>query len=497
MNPKIPPTMEIATNFSCNTATLTPFVPSGGNPWNTSKVKHTYRRLAFGANVMQVDDALALSPSDFINNLVDNAFNLPPTPTPFWGYYGISDFADFETDNNQYVFDWRLQTGTDILTEQFRGRMAFFWMNHFVTELESVFYAPYMFQYYNMMQMNVLGNYKEFVRSVGIDNNMLLYLNGFENTNNDPNENFARELYELFTLGEGNNYTQDDITETARALTGYNHWAEPGADIYFDASTFDSGNKTIFNQTGNWGYDDVIDILFDERSTEIATHICRKLYRFFVSPDVDSVIESNIIDPLVQTLISNNFELAPMLKQLFKSEHFYDERALGVVIKSPFDVIFNFVNEGNFFTNPSLIDAFLYYAGLMGQEIYDPPDVSGWQRDETWINSSTLTGRWQLMEIYLGFLFDGGYEFSLVDLARDLSNDSNDPVFITQVIVDHFVSKTLHTLTDYDIATDIFKWEIPQNYYDDGTWNLSWTEAPYQCLLLLVHICRMPEFQLK
>jgi hypothetical protein len=155
------------------------------------------------------------------------------------------------------------------------------------------------------------------------------------------------------------------------------------------------------------------------------------------------------------------------------------------------------VNEGNFFTNPSLIDAFLYYAGLMGQEIYDPPDVSGWQRDETWINSSTLTGRWQLMEIYLGFLFDGGYEFSLVDLARDLSNDSNDPAFITQVMVDHFVSKTLHTLTDYDIATDIFKWEIPQNYYDDGTWNLSWTEAPYQCLLLLVHICRMPEFQLK
>jgi len=363
--------------------------------------------------------------------------------------------------------------------------------------LESVFYAPYMFQYYNMMQLNLLGNYKEFVRSVGTNNNMLLYLNGFENTNNDPNENFARELYELFTLGEGNNYTQDDITETARALTGYNHWVEPGADIYFDASTFDSGSKTIFNRTGNWGYDDVIDILFDERSTEIATHICRKLYRFFVSPDVDSVIESNIIDPLVQTLISNNFELAPMLKQLFKSEHFYDERALGVVIKSPFDVIFNFVNEGNFFTNPSLIDAFLYYAGLMGQEIYDPPDVSGWQRDEAWINSSTLTGRWQLMEIYLGFLFDGGYEFSLVDLARDLSNDSNDPAFITQVMVDHFVSKTLHTLTDYDIATDIFKWEIPQNYYDDGTWNLSWTEAPYQCLLLLVHICRMPEFQLK
>jgi uncharacterized protein (DUF1800 family) len=489
--------MEIAINSSCNTATLSPYVPSGGDPWNTIKIKHTYRRLAFGANIMQIDDALPLAPSNFIDTLVDTAFNLPPTPAPFWANYAVSDFTDFEAQNNQYVFDWRIQTGNDIISENLRGRLAFFWMNHFVTELESVFYAPYMFQYYNKMQVNALGNYKEFVRSMGTDNNMLLYLNGFENTSDDPNENYARELYELFTLGEGNNYTQEDITETARALTGYNHWNEPGADIYFDAITFDNSNKTIFGQTGNWGYDDVIDILFAQRSAEIATHICRKLYTFFVSPDVDAVIELEIIEPLAQTLIDNNFELVPMLKQLFKSEHFFDERALGVVIKSPIDVIFNFVTDGSFFYNDNLIDAFLYYGGLMGQEIYDPPDVSGWQRDETWINSSTLTGRWELMDIYIGFLFNNGFEFSLVDLARDLSNDSNDPEFITRVMVDHFVPKTLHTLSDYDTATDIFKWDIPQNYYDDGTWNLSWSEAPYQCLLLLVHICRMPEFQLK
>ena len=489
--------MEIATNASCNTATLSPFIPSSGNPWNTAKVKHAFRRLGFGANVMRVDDALALTPSQFIDSLVDTATSLPATPAPFWSNYAISDFTDFENDNNQYVFDWRLQSGNDFISETFRGRMVFFWMNHFVTELETVFYAPYLFQYYNMMQTHALGNFKEFVKSVGENNMMLLYLNGFENTSNDPNENYARELYELFTLGEGNNYTQDDITETARALTGYNHWTEAGADIYWENTTFDDGVKTIFDQEGNWGYDDVINILFDERSNEIASHICRKLYQFFVSPDVDALIEADIIQPLAQTLITNNFELVPMLKQLFKSEHFFDERAVGVVIKSPMDIIFNFVNDGSFFYNTDLMEAFLYYAGLMGQEIYDPPDVSGWQRDETWINSSTLTGRWELMEIYIGFLFNSGYEFSLVDLARELSNDSNDPEFITRVMVDHLVPKTLHTLSDYDTATDIFKWEIPQNYYDDGTWNLSWTEAPYQCLLLLVHICRMPEFQLK
>lgn len=489
--------MEIATNSNCNTGSLNPYIPDGSNPWNVSKVQHTFRRLGFGASITEVDDALALTPGALIDQLIDTAAALPPTTAPVWGYWAFSDFTDFETQNNQNVFDWRIQTGNDLVSEKLRGRLAFFWMNHFVTELESYFYSPYMFQYYNLLQTHALGNFKQFVYEIGISNSMLLYLNGFQNTNFNPNENYARELYELFTLGEGNNYTQNDIIETSKALTGYNHWTEYGGDIYFDSSTFDDSVKTIFGQQGTWGYQDVIDILFDQRANEIATFICTKLYKFFVNNTLDSVIESQIIVPLAQELINNNWELVPMFKLLFKSEHFYDERALGVQIKSPIDVIFNYVNETEFFYDDDIMDAFLYYAGIMGQEVYDPPDVSGWQRDETWINSSTLTGRWQLMQIYLYFLFDNGYEFSLVDLARDLSNDSNDPEFITQVMVDHFMSKPLHTASDYVVATDIFKWDIPQNYYDDGTWNLSWSEAPFQCFLLLVHIARMPEFQLK
>jgi hypothetical protein len=108
-----------------------------------------------------------------------------------------------------------------------------------------------------------------------------------------------------------------------------------------------------------------------------------------------------------------------------------------------------------------------------------------------------ISPRWLLIELYVEYLFNNGFEFTLVDLARELSNDSNDPEFITRVMIDHFVPKSLYTAADYDIATDIFKWDIPQNYYDNGTWNLSWSEAPYQCLLLLVHMARMPEFQLK
>lgn len=489
--------MALATLTSCNTGTLSPYNPDSENPWNVQKVQHVFRRLGFGASISEVDSALNLSPGDFIDQLVDNATSLPATATPFWGYYNVNDFDNYEEDNPVYIRDWRIQAGNDLLTEKLRGRLTFFWTNHFVTELESYNYAPYLFQYYHVLQEHALDNFKDLVHAIGINSTMLYYLNGFQNTSNNPNENYARELFELFALGEGNGYTESDITETSRALTGYNHWDVPGGQIYFNASTFDSGLKTIFGQEGNWGYDDVIDILFSQRQTEIARFICRKLYRFFVSPDLDETVESSIINPLADTLIGSNWEMVPVLKQLFKSEHFFDERAIGVVIKSPMDVIFNYVNETQFYYNDDIVDAFLYYAALMGQEIFDPPDVSGWQRDEDWINTSTLTARWQLMAIYVEFLFNNGLEYTLVDLVRDLSNDSNDPEYITQVVVDHFVSKQLHTASDYEVATVIFKWDIPQNYYDNGTWNLNWSQAPYQCLLLLKHIATMPEFQLK
>ena len=186
-----------------------------------------------------------------------------------------------------------------------------------------------------------------------------------------------------------------------------------------------------------------------------------------------------------------------MVSYTDKSEHFFDDRAIGVIIKSPFDVVFTYINESNFFYDDTMMGAINYYAGLIGQELYDPPDVSGWQRDETWINSSTLTGRWQMMEFLHNYLYDQGLEASFIDIARDLSSDSNDPFVITTAIVDFFNAKELFTPTDYEIATTVLKWEVPQNYYDDGLWNLNWDSAPYQVYLLLIHMMRMPEFQLK
>ena len=489
--------MEATTNPPCNTALLEQYVPSGENPWTSQKIKHLYRRLAYGVNLAGVDAALPLNPATVVDTIVDTAASLDTTPPPPWGYFGISDFTDIDTENPTYIDQWYLQTANDTIAGGLRDRLTMFWMNHFVTQLDSYNYAPYMFQYYNLMQTHALGNFKEFVRAVGVNSTMLIYLNGFENTSNNPNENYARELFELFTLGENNNYTQQDILQAARALTGYNHWDEPGAQIYFDQSTWDEGPKTVFGSEQFYSYDELIDTLFELRETEIAQFICAKLYKFFVSHEYDAITQEDIINPLAQTLIDANFELAPMLKQLFKSQHFFDDRALGVVIKSPYDVVFNYINEGNFFYNDAVLNGLVYYTGVIGQQVYNPPDVSGWQRDQTWINTATLSGRWQIMELFNNYLFDLELQSQFVDLARELSSDSNDPYVITKALVDFFNSKELFTQSDYQVGTSVLKWEVPQNYYDDGIWSLNYPTAAYQVYLLLNHLTKLPEFQLK
>lgn len=484
------------TSTLCNTSPISPFIPSADNPWNMQKATHVYRRLAFGATQAELDNALTLSPEAFIDQLVQDAVDLPFTATPPWGSWNINDFADYDTENNQYIQDWRKQTGFDLLQNKLRERLTFFWMNHFVTELETYFYSPYMFQYYNINQTYAVGNFKDFVSDIGTSGAMLFYLNGFQNTRFTPNENYARELFELFTLGLDNNYTETDIQFAAKALTGWNNWDEVGGTIFFDEATWDPTEKNIFGDVGLWKYEDVIRILFEQRPTEIATHICTKLYKFFVSHEVSDFAQTEIISVLATTFIDAEFELAPVLRQLFKSQHFFDELAQGVVVKSPFDFLFNFAIEAELTYNDAVVDGLIYYAAVLGQEMYEPVDVAGWQRDHDWISSSTLTGRWEVIQLYVYYIL-GNFPEDLRNLAINLSGDSNDPEFITNVIADRLLGKQFYTLSDYDVAIDVFKGDIPQGYYDDGTWNLYWESAPAQVAELLIHLAKAPEFQLK
>lgn len=480
---------------TCNTSTLAPYVPNGDNPWDITKAQHLFRRIGFGATQTELASAVATTPGNLVQDIIDTALAMPNTSAPEWGYWSFSDYDNYNEQNFEHRSLWYRQATTDLLTKGLKSRMSFFWLNHFVAQVEVFGHSPYLFQYWDTLQTHCLGNFKTFVREIGLSPAILLMLNGFENTSESPNENYARELFELFTLGANNGYTQQDIVETSRALTGYNHWQDYGGEITFDNSTFDNSEKTIFGQTGNWGYDDVIDILFQEREDLIATFICEKIYKYFVS----EVPSDTIINSLKATLIATNWELSPVINSLLRSEHFFDQNALGQVIKSPFDMMLTFYKEIEMYPadeEEDFLNLIVYVTSSLGQELFQPIDVAGWQRDQDWINTSTLTGRWLGMD-YLSWQFWNFDSNQYRQFAINLTNNSNDPYVITQTIIDFLISKPLHTISEYETATDVLKGEVPQGYYDDGSWNLSWDGADYQVIMLIQHIFRMPEFQLK
>ncbi|MFD0862861.1 DUF1800 family protein [Sungkyunkwania multivorans] len=478
----------------CNEASLAVYIPSVENPWNKQKVINTYKRLGFGASQSQIITALSQSPSDFIDALVDEAINMPPTAAPIWANWEYGDYANFDEENQQQLDGWRIQALDDMLNNNLRDRLTFFWSNHFVTRLEQYYCAPQLFKYYNLLQIHAIGDFKQFVHDIGLTPAMLIFLNGVQNTKFSPNENYARELYELFTLGENNGYTQQDIVETSRALTGYNATNGYCTDISFNSFFFDDGEKTIFGRTGNWDYKDVIDVLFEERAPLIATFICRKLYKFFVSNEVNETIVSQMATTFLDT--SNYFQIGPVLRQLFKSEHFFDQKNDGVILKSPFDLTLGFMKETEFAFSQDEKGAVLYFNSVLGQEIFQPVDVAGWQRDKDWINTSTITGRWLIMQWMCWWVWNSNQD-AFRNFALNVSSSDNDPAIIAKDIIDRLVSKELHSTIDYDTATDVLKGDVPQNYYDSGQWNLYWDTVPWQVINLFFYIIKMPEFQLK
>lgn len=487
------------TLINCNSSTLDEYIPSVEKPWNIERAKHLYRRLCFGATNEMLENALLENPADIIDNLITEALNRPITPDPGWGFLdrvGIEETYndDYQTESNNELTDIFLE---DARSGSLRPRLVAFWTNHFVTE-HSVFDAPsYLYQQHIMRQTYALGNFRDFVRAVGLDKAMLTYLNGLENIAVEPNENYARELFELFTLGVDNGYTEADIQETSRALTGYNTLVSEWGEIIFNEASFDSGDKTIFEETGNWGYDDVIDILFDKKAPLIANFICGKLYQYFVSP----VINETIVEQLAQTFLDNDFELAPMLSQLFKSEHFFDDAAIGTIIKSPLDLIVilqkelevDFTASEEYEVNERTRSFFSF----VGYSIFNPPNVAGWPGDTDWINGISLTERWLRMRHHLTYQNSADVNVYANFPLKFFTADEDDPDTVAIAITNHFLSKNLIHIDEYDDAVEAFKSGVPDNYFTDGIWNLVNYQVPTQVFNLFKHIIQIPEFQLK
>jgi uncharacterized protein (DUF1800 family) len=315
-------------------------------------------------------------------------------------------------------------------------KMTLFWHGHFATGYRSIENSYHMFMQNQFFRANATGSFADLVYGIIRDPAMLRYLNNDQNRKERPNENLARELMELFTLGEGNLYTEADIKEGARALTGYTFYDDA---FVFRPEQHDDGSKTILGQKGKWDGVDFCRIILSTRTP--SEFICWKLYRYMVNdlPGDPDANRQSFITKLAREMRDSNYQLKPVLKILFKSEHFYDESNRGALIKNPIQLIAQSIRSLH--TPARNLSALVSAADLMGQNILYPPSVKGWDGGRAWINTSTLFVRQNLL-IYLltGRRPDAyewqadGREYDPSHLIEHLSQDAGGEPTIEDVV---------------------------------------------------------------
>ena len=445
---------------------------------------HLLRRATGSAHPDELSTLIGKTAEAAADEIVDAALVQPLPEPPEWADRGVPrDEAEQQVYFNELNPMWLNELYTDMMRQIYYGglreRMALFWHNHFVTELDTYFVAPVAHRYLTLLRTHALGNFKDFVHAIGIDIAMLVYLNGIQNEASAPNENYGRELLELFTMGQfdgqGNeNYSQETIEEIARALTG---WLIDPFELtsFFLSLRHDFGEKTIFGRTGQWGYDDVVDIIFEERAPQTAAFIARKLYNEFIyaEPDEDLVAE------LAQVFLDNDFEIAPVLRALFKSAHFHDKQLIGAQIKSPVSMVTGLLREGTAEPDDNLFFLFYFGSFILGQRLLDPPNVAGWPGHHDWLNTSSFTTRWLASEF---LIFGDNNLYPALDLRPlselllangDGSIDPTDPTSVFTLAValaEHFIPVPLDTL-DLSAPAEGFAGDLDTNPIPDEVLN--------------------------
>lgn len=443
--------------------------------WTEWEVLHLLRRTNFGWKKEWVDALLPLTPSAAVDAVLN--INTTPPAAPVNWYENISGSADESatTYNNAagnptiaYGADWtnhffptyipnvtpttaiipsgqntnyrrmdglrRWLFGLTLTGDNtIREKMVWFWYHFIPIDFQTIIESSNSFvntnasrvfyRYLKLFRTNALGNFKTLIRSVATEPSMMFYLNNQQNSATAPDENFARELMELFTLGKddpNNTYLQSDVVEAAKVLTG---WRVEGLNTgntvtNFKTALHKSGQKTFSaffgskqipgtSPAGAGELDQLIDMIF-EKNVIVSQYICRRLYRYFVYYDIDANIEANVITPLAQTFVANNWNIKPVLEQLFKSQHFFDVANRGVYIKAPFDLVAGTLNSFAVNTVDANIE-YQYriwskyndgYSLSMEQQMGSIPNVSGWNAyyqtpayHQYWINSNAAQKR--------------------------------------------------------------------------------------------------------
>lgn len=364
---------------------------------NARYIKHLYARAGFGIRFEDLHDhenwstkkavrklfkaSEEVKPLTVLTENIDLRNNPHPTDEE-----KIRIQEDRNTQEKALNLAWITQlSNTDA---QLREKMTLFWHNHFACNIGNAYYEQ---QLNNIQRANALGNFKTMLLQVSQTPAMLQFLNNQQNQKGHPNENFARELMELFSIGRGN-YTEQDVKESARSFTGWSYDGKTG-EYAFRPKVHDDGSKTFMGKTGNFCGEDIINIIFSNRQT--AVFISTKLYRYLVN----EVPDTNHINQMADVFYQSNYEIKPLLEFVFLSDWFYEDKNIGNLVKSPVDFLTG-LNRQFYITyqNP---DVLMQFQRTLGQLLFRPPNVAGWPGGRSWIDSSSLMYRMKMPSIIL------------------------------------------------------------------------------------------------
>jgi hypothetical protein len=407
--------------------------------WNTSRAAHLLERAGFGGTPAEVERLAGMTPEQAVCHLVDYesidvghlpAFkpsNIHPRGFKYASIYQVLDEVrssgtslgvaskprpplDFQPPIDEfYTLLWselgEMRRAAQWWAERMlltprplEEKLALFWHNHFATSQQKVLSYEFMLQQVAMLRRLAVGNVRDLLVGIAQDPAMLIWLDNKDNVKGQPNENFAREVMELFSMGEGQGYTEQDIREMARAFTGWTltkgNTVQNSAKFIDDPDKHDDGVKSFLGATGNFNGYDAIGIILKQPAPP--RFLTGKLYRYFVREDMSADLQ----EKLAMLLRERNYELKPLLRAIFLSRDFYSDRSLGRLIKSPVSLLVSTYRKMGLTSIPGIPD-FNETTLTLGQSLFFPPNVAGWAGGKTWINPATLLARSNFIESLL------------------------------------------------------------------------------------------------
>ena len=398
--------------------------------WTLFEAAHLLNRAGFGGSPAEIKSFHALGREKAVDSLVSPAEPLAAFPLPAWsvGEQALAALRErrqilrstrkatrglsaeeaenakreankkFQQESRQQALEAQGWWFRRMLKTQapLREKMTLFWHDHFATSIQKVKQPVFMVRQNELFRQSAFGSFKDLTHAILMDPAMLLYLDTQSSKKDMPNENFAREVMELFTLGEGN-YTEQDIREAARAFTGY-YLNQGDGKVRHDKRQWNSADKTIFGKTGPFAGKDVIDLIFEKEQT--ARFMAKKLWEFFVYESPSKLA----LDALAESFRKADFQTGPLLREIFLSKEFYSEAAIRSQIKSPVQYLIALLKQLEITDPPAGFPVTAQQQ--LGQVLFMPPNVAGWDWGQAWINTNTLLTRYNLA----GFLTKGAGE---------------------------------------------------------------------------------------